>query len=188
MPFRVPTEEELSERLVAAARETRRLWAVEEVLEAIEAALLTQEIADDLIREAVGNARSIGTPWEQIAARLGATRQAAWQKFNFADQPKADRPKEGHAASHSAPSGRQAYFRKLLVQVLKHDFPGAPAALDDLYKIVSETADPGWVDEAPCRHNKAQREWQHDLRWSLLQLKGTGEVRQPARGRYELAS
>ena len=188
MPFRVPMEEELPSRLVAAARETRRLWASDEILESIEAALITQEVADDLIREAVGNARSVGTPWELIAARLGASRQAAWQRFNFADETEAAPQQRGQTASNASYPGRQAYFRTLLVQILNQEFQGGPADLDDLYALVSETAEQGWVDDAPCRHNKAQCEWQHDLRWSLLQLKGSGAVRQPARGRYELVS
>lgn len=188
MPFRVPTEEELPARLVTAARETRRLWGSDEILDSIEAALVTQEVADDLIREAVGNARRVGTPWELIAARLGASRQAAWQKFNFADETQTGTQQHDQTLRNTSSPGRQAYFRTLLIQILSQEFQGGAADIDDLYALVSETAEPGWVDDAPCRHNKAQCEWQHDLRWSLLQLKGSGAVHQPARGRYELAS
>ena len=85
------------------------------------------------------------------------------------------------------PKGRQSHFMEVLRRLLRQEWGGKGATLEDLYVAVEATAGNEWIDEAPRRHQATMYEWQHDLRWALLKLKKKGEVESPRRTFYRLA-
>lgn len=177
-------EADLPERLRPLAKDVARLWGQRKYLECIDTCLLLGQALDDVITEAVAEARSEGSPWELIGQHLGATRQAVWQRFAHLDNVNSRKENEKNMNAPQIATGRQAYFRDLSLTILQERMRTA-VELSDLYGEVEDRAELQWIDGNPCRHNRNQFEWQHDLRWSLLQLKARGLVRQPGRGRYE---
>lgn len=176
-------EADLHKRLQPLARDVARLWDRQKYLECIDSCLLLGQALDDVITEAVAGARAEGAPWELIGEHLGATRQAVWQRFAHLDDAIPGRENKNNMSTPETAVGRQTYFQDLSLTILQDT--STAVELTDLYSEVEARSEPQWIDPNPCRHNRNQFEWQHDLRWSLLQLKARGLVRQPGRGRYE---
>jgi hypothetical protein len=54
----------------------------DELLAALPASAAAVEASADKVRDHVGMLRHRGVSWERIAASLGVTRQAAWERFS----------------------------------------------------------------------------------------------------------
>jgi hypothetical protein len=54
----------------------------DELLAALPASAAAVEASADKVRDHVGMLRRRGVSWERIAASLGVTRQAAWERFS----------------------------------------------------------------------------------------------------------
>lgn len=140
-------DQPLHTRLRPLAADVSRLWDKEKFLECIDTCLLLSEAVDDVITEAVAEARAAGTPWEAIGLRLGTTRQAVWQRLGHLEPAETRRKKgEGMQTTIQAPSGRQAYFRDLSLEILG-DYQGAPVDLERLYEEVEDRSEAKWLDQ-----------------------------------------
>lgn len=169
------TDEQTGAHLfIPLARETVELLASQpEPLTCIEKIAEMRRWVDDVLAEYVADARRAGHGWDEIATRLGVSRQAAWQRFHTGLE---DLQGTGEFL-------RADEIWSILTRRMRR---GRWHELADLYAMVEAGATLTPSDLEPDAPNSNSPRWQRNVRNVLQRRKTVGELDWDGRAKYRL--
>lgn len=142
-------------------------------LTCIEKVTQMKGLVENALAEHVANARRAGCGWDAIAARLGVTRQAAWQRF--------------HTEVDLAPRIDDFLHADEIWSILADRMqPGSWHELPELYAMVESRATLTPADLEPDAPRSNSPRWQRNVRNVLQRRKAVGDLTWDGRANYSL--
>lgn len=164
---------------IPVARETVDVIASDlDPLTKVEKVVWMRQWVDDVLAELVEDARRAGNGWESIAASLGVTRQAAWQRY----RKESDSMSRGSLVTSNDILRSDDIWSILLRNMQSEQWYD----LQQLYSIVANCAVLKDADQEPDAPGSESPRWQRNIRNVLQRRKSSGAIDWDGHGRYRL--